>query len=248
MPRLTDLRWLQRWCKNQQIGFGTEREQVDRSRQTRKSQSPSPSRRSSIVSAIFFVSPLVCCPTFAQAPTHVTKTSPSVFVFLIRASDHVKFSSPQVFDEVVGDVYEFLDSRDVHLAIDEFAGRRTSKEEIPLESVLKIARGSGAESLLLLTVDRPMSKWILIEAKCYRTSGSLLWSFVADSGSSITGPITGGTGLRAALKALHKHLEEHIGKEGLPVKSGANDGRARKWGEGKERVSCGGVYHENTSD
>lgn len=221
MPRLARLRWLQRWFKKQRVRFETQHEQVDRSRQTPTGKSPELSRRIGVVSAICLGSFLVYSPSSAQNPTPVTKTSLSVFVFLIRTDNHVKYSSPQVFEEVVDDVYGYLESKRVYLAIDEFGGRRASTEEIPLESVQKIARGSGAESLLLLTVDRPAMKWIRIGAKCYGASGTLLWSFEADSGSSITGPITGKAGLRAALKTLHKRLDEHIGKVGLPVRAEA---------------------------
>jgi len=218
VPRLAHLRWLQGWRKKQRVRFETQRKQVDRSRQTRTGKSPSPSRRIGVVSAICLASFLVCSPSSTQNPTPVPKTALSVFVFLIRTENHVKYSSPQVFEEVVDDVYGYLECKRVYLAIDEFGGRRTSTEDIPLESVQKIARSSGAESLLLMMVDRPATKWIRVEAKCYGASGRLLWSFQADSGSSITGPITGKAGLRAALKTLHKRLDEHIGKEGLPVR------------------------------
>jgi hypothetical protein len=110
-------------------------------------------------------------------------------------------------------------------------------EEMPLDNVQKIARDSGADSLLYLTVDRPLAKWIRVVANCYASSGTLLWTVEADSGSSITGPITGGQGLRAALKTLRRRLGEYLGKEGLPLKAGVEQ---RGGGQGKTLAEQGG--------
>jgi hypothetical protein len=237
VPRLADLRLLLNWKESKRVGFDSQREQLNRSRRTRIEKRPSRSVHMGSVFTLFVVVLYVCVPSVAQDPPVVPQTPHSVFVFLQRTSGHVEFSKPQVFEAVVDDVFAYLNSKNVSLASDEFGGRRSSMEEMPLDNVQKIARDSGADSLLYLTVDRPLAKWIRVVANCYASSGTLLWTVEADSGSSITGPITGGQGLRAALKTLRRRLGEYLGKEGLPLKAGVEQ---RGGGQGKTLAEQGG--------
>jgi hypothetical protein len=136
-----------------------------------------------------------------------------VFVFVQRTKAHVTYSKPEVFHSVVDDVFGYLTTKNVATAVDTFGGRRYSEDEMPLATVRKIARDSGADSLLYLVVDRPAMKWIRITAQCYDSEGKLLWSEEAAS----AGGITGKHGLRVTLDRLHQRLDPHLGQEGLPL-------------------------------
>lgn len=161
-----------------------------------------------------------------QEPQPAPQTQHAVFVFLQRTGSHVKYSKPAVFQDVVEDVFAHLKGMNVAMASDAFGGRRYSEEEMPLETVQKIAHDSGADSLLYLVVDRPAMKWLRVVAQCYDASGKLLWTVEAASG----GGVTGGHGLRVTLDRLHERLDQHVGHEGLPLKApaehpAANQGR-----------------------
>lgn len=163
--------------------------------------------------AVFFA----CLAFHAQEqPPPNPQTPHAVFVFLQRTSGHVKYSTPQVFQTVVEDVFAHLKSINVSMASDEFGGRRYSEEEMTLEAVRKIARDSKADSLLYLIVDRPKTHWIRVVAQCYNSPGELLWREEATERLAITG----GQGLRTTLHKLHQRLDQHVGQEGLPLVSG----------------------------
>jgi hypothetical protein len=58
-----------------------------------------------------------------EQPPPNPQTQHAVFVFLQRTSGHVKYSTPQVFQTVVEDVFAHLKSINVSMASDEFGGR-----------------------------------------------------------------------------------------------------------------------------
>src|SRR5215813_10887523 len=112
----------------------------------------------------------------ARGQTHPplpTEPSPSVFVFLQRTKGHIKYSQPEVFQSVIDGVFAHLQSAGVAMAHDELAGRRSSEEEMSVDTVQRIARSSRADSLLYVVVDRPITKWIRVTATCYDPSGNV---------------------------------------------------------------------------
>ena len=82
---------------------------------------------------------------------------------------------------------------------------------IPVSVLVNIAREAGASSLLLLTVDRPVTKWVKIETEVYDLSGALLWKESVDEG----GGLSGKGGVKKALDKLRKRLDSRLGQPGL---------------------------------
>lgn len=169
-------------------------------------------RLSTLLCALFS---LFGSPTLAKESSPPPPGHHSVFVFMQRTSGHVKYSTSEVFQNVVEDVFAHLNSMNVSIAADSFGGRKSSEDVVPLETVQRIARDSGADFLLHFVVDRPLAKWLRIVANCYDSSGNQLWSEEAASG----GGISGSHGLRVTLARLHQRLDQHLGKPGLPLKS-----------------------------
>lgn len=145
-----------------------------------------------------------------------TATPHSVFVFVMRTKGHQKYSKAEVFQSVVDDVLGYLKEKKVAQAVDEFGGRTHSEDEMPIQSVLNIAKDTGATSVLYLIVDRPVTKWVKVVTRAYDMNGNLLWEEKAESG----GGMSGAHGLRVTLDRLHEALDKHIGKDGLPVQQG----------------------------
>lgn len=138
---------------------------------------------------------------------------PTTLFFVQRTKAHVKLSKPAVFHAVVDDLTAYLDKKHVAIAKDEFGGRTHAEAEMPLSTVLAIARDSRASYLLYLIVDRPVMKWIKVTVRAYDLNGEPLWEETVASG----GGIAGGHGLRVALERLHRELDKRLGQPGLPL-------------------------------
>ena len=150
----------------------------------------------------------------AQQPSGEAPGTPTTFFFVQRTKAHVKWSpKSDVFLAVVDDVSSYLNAHHVSLAKDEFGGRTHAEADMPLSTVLDIARDSQANYLLYLIVDRPLTKWITITVRSYDLSGKQLWQEEASSG----GGLSGGHGLRVTLDRLHKLLDKRLDREGLPL-------------------------------
>ena len=113
-----------------------------------------------------------------------------------RTKTHKERSSGDVFVQAVDKFMMYLQSNDVNLVDDDFFQRRYHEdsrirrlasltedaEALPMSSVISTARVLGADSVLLLEVSRPMTKWIKLEAKCYDLNGSVLWNDYGEHG------------------------------------------------------------------
>lgn len=141
----------------------------------------------------------------------------SVLVFVIRTKGHQKYSKVEVFDTVVKDVFAYLNEKQISLAKDEFGGRTHANDEMPVETVMNIARDANASSVLCLIVDRPVTKWVKVTLRAYDITGKQLWEEKAESG----GGLSGAHGLRVTLDRLRSALDKHVGNEGLPVLAAA---------------------------
>ncbi len=135
----------------------------------------------------------------------------AVYFAAYRTPAHVRYSKPDVFHEVVAGVIKYLESRHVAIVQDPVRKRIETADLIPIPTLVNIARDAGASSLLLLTVDRPKTKWVKVIAEAYDLSGNLLWKEAVDEG----GGLSGKGGVAKALAKLQKRLEPRLGRPGL---------------------------------
>lgn len=152
-------------------------------------------------------------PQSSPAPGAPEDPPGAAFVFAQRTKGHIKHSKSEVFHRVVDDVYSYLATKDVALAKDEFGGRTHAEDEVPISTVLHIARDANATYVLYLIVDRPVTKWIRVTVRCYDLSGKQLW----EDSAADAGGLTGGHGLRVTLDRLHRLLDKRLGQPGLTV-------------------------------
>ena len=146
-----------------------------------------------------------------------TPMQQKVFVFVQRTDRHAKYSKPEVFQDALTDILNYLAAKNIAVAVDEFGGRNHAEGAIPMETVFSIGRDAKANSVLYFVVDRPATKWIKISVQCFDMSGKQLWQEEASNG----GGLSGAHGLEATTKALHGKLDTRIGKECLPVMGSA---------------------------
>ncbi len=159
---------------------------------------------------------LASMPMMAQtAPSEAAASSklPAVFVFADRTDRHAKYSSSEVFHDLLNDVTAFLKESKLSMATDEFGGRSYSENQTPIETIMAIARDNNATSVLHLNVDRPLTKWMKVSVRCYNLDGKLLWEDKAESG----GGMSGGHGLKVTKERLREVLKKHLGQDGLPL-------------------------------
>lgn len=160
--------------------------------------------------------------TAREAAPGTPSESPNdkTFLWVQRTKGHVKYSSADVFHNVVSDLNSYLETHHVSVARDEFGGRDHAESEVALNAVVGIARDAGAKYILYFVVDRPFSKWIKVTVRAYDVSGKQLWQAESSSG----GGLSGGHGLRVTLERLHAELDRRLGEEGLPLLPTSSEG------------------------
>ncbi len=147
-----------------------------------------------------------------------------VFVFVQRTDRHAKYSSPEVFHNVLNDLLEYLKTKNVAIAVDEFGGRNHAEGATPLDTIFNIARDAKATSVMYVVVDRPMTKWLKITVQCFDMNRKQLWQEEASSG----GGLSGGHGFEVSTKKLHAQLDKRLGQDGLPIMAAAKEPVAEK--------------------
>ncbi len=150
---------------------------------------------------------------FAQDTAATAKPEPAVYLVVFRTPAHVRTSSPQVFHGFAQDLWDFLNSKTVPLKVDPERGTIETESPMSVESMLNIARQVDANSLLFVTVDRPMTKWIKVTVKSYGLDGKLQWSEEASDAGSFTGK----GGYKKTLERIEAGLTKRLGGAGLPT-------------------------------
>ena len=136
-------------------------------------------------------------------------TPQTTYVYFQRTGRHVKFGTPEVFDQVVSEFREYLATNRV-AALTE-SNVLTLGAELPLSAVQEMARDSGAVYLLYVLVDRPLSKWLKVTVICYDSSGHSIWQEEVSAGSGLSDKNVA----RDALQKLREKLSPRLGKAGL---------------------------------
>ena len=147
-----------------------------------------------------------------------------VFVFVQRTDRHAKYSSPEVFHNVLNDLLDYLKTKNVAIAVDEFGGRNHAEGATPLDTIFSIASDAKASSVLYVVVDRPVTKWLKITVQCFDMERKQLWQEEASSG----GGLSGSHGFEVSTKKLHAQLDKRVGQDGLPILAAAEEPVAEK--------------------
>jgi hypothetical protein len=147
-----------------------------------------------------------------------------VFVFVQRTDRHAKYSSPEVFHNVLNDLLDYLKGKNVAIAVDEFGGRNHAEGATPLDTIFAIARDAKASSVMYVVVDRPVTKWLKITVQCFDMNRKQLWREEASSG----GGLSGGHGFEVSTKKLHEQLDKRLGQDGLPILAAVKEPVAEK--------------------
>jgi len=142
-----------------------------------------------------------------------------VFVFVQRTDRHAKYSSPEVFHNVLNDLLDYLKTKNVAIAVDEFGGRNHAEGATPLDTIFTIARDAKASSVMYVVVDRPLTKWLKITVQCFDMNRKPLWKEEVSSG----GGLSGGHGFEVCTKKIHAQLDKRVGQDGLPILATAKE-------------------------
>lgn len=142
-----------------------------------------------------------------------------VFVFVQRTDRHAKYSSAEVFHNVLNDLLDYLKAKNVAMAVDEFGGRNHAEGATPLDTIFTIARDAKASSVMYVVVDRPAMKWLKITVQCFDMNRKQLWQEEASSG----GGLSGSHGFEVSTKKLHAQLDKRLGQDGLPILAAAKE-------------------------
>jgi biopolymer transport protein ExbD len=163
-------------------------------------------------------------PPSAAASTAASAEPQKVFVFVQRTDRHAKYSSPEVFHNLLDDLLDYLKTKNVAIAVDEFGGRNHAEGATPLDTIFAIARDAKASGVMYVVVDRPVTKWLKITVQCFDMSQKQLWQEEASSG----GGLSGSHGFEVSTKKLHAQLDKRVGQAGLPIVATAQPDVAEK--------------------
>lgn len=148
-----------------------------------------------------------------QATPVVEKAPASVYMISYRTPAHIRYSKPEIFHGFSQDLLEFLIEERVPIKLDPDRGTIETESAMTLNSMLNIARQVGANSFLLVTIDRPLTKWIKVTVQSYELDGRLIWSEQASDG----GGMKGKGGYDKTLVKIKEALKKRMGGPGLPI-------------------------------
>lgn len=169
-----------------------------------------------LVRAVLFF--MLFAPSFIlpAQPAPLPPAQQAVYVVVYRTPGHVRSSKPEVFHGFATDLAAFLKEKNVPVKVDPERGTIESESPMSVSSMLNIARQVGANSLLFVTVDRPMTKWIKVVVQAYDLDGKLLWT----EDASDAGSMSGKGGYKKTLERIQTDLTKRLGTPGLPVVAG----------------------------
>ena len=150
-----------------------------------------------------------------QEKPETAKSEAAVYMVSYRTSAHIRYSKPDVFHGFSQDLLDFLTESHVPIKMDPDRGTIETESSMSLNSMLNIAGQLGANSLLLVTIDRPFTKWIKVTVQSYGLDGKLMWSEEASDG----GGMTGKGGYDKTLVKIKTFLTKRLGGPGLPLES-----------------------------
>ena len=164
----------------------------------------------------------------APAPAALPKYSGVLFVPW-RAKSHKKLSSEDKFVRASDSALMHLQTKGVDLVDDDFYQRPFHQDprirrlahvtedtkELPLSSVISTARSLGADSVLLLEVSRPTTRWIKLEAQCYDLTGKQLWRAEGTAGNAFSISTKGH--VQKSVNQLTAALDKKLGGSCLPL-------------------------------
>lgn len=122
----------------------------------------------------FFLSFLLGAQSAAPVANQTT-IQPRVLVAAVRTQNHVSLSSAEKFEEAAEGVEEFLREQKVVTAEDPVRRKVRLEGQIPRPALLNIAQDAGASHVLEITVDRPVTSWVDLTARCLDGQGYVLW-------------------------------------------------------------------------
>jgi hypothetical protein len=150
-------------------------------------------------------------PALAQAPAGPAP-SRSVYVAVLRTGKHARFARARTWQEAQDGVFALLRSYAAGTSEDPLRLRLVTEQELPVQSLARLAREAGAGELLQVTIDRPVTRWIKITFACFDAEAGKEWEESADYG----GGISGKDAVSLTLERLKVRLDAHAGGACLP--------------------------------
>lgn len=157
--------------------------------------------------------PLLLVATLCSAWILPARSAPvearrGTFVMAYRTPRHISYSSPDIFHGITQTMLDFLGEHHVPVVRDPERNTIETAEVFSTESMVRLAHEAGADTLLYVTVDRPLTKWIKVTVQCYDLSGKQVWQEEASNG----GGVSGKHGLSATTAKLREKLQARVGQ------------------------------------
>jgi hypothetical protein len=123
-------------------------------------------------------------------------------------------SGAYLLDDAIAAVNDYLTTKKVVIIADPERGVIRTQDTMSPQNMANLARDATADSVLLISVDRPVASWIKLTVGAYDLSGSKLW----EESASYGGGMNGKSAVNKTMEKLQPKLDAHLAKPGLPVK------------------------------
>jgi hypothetical protein len=137
----------------------------------------------------------------------------------VRTRDHMKRSpGGNKFDRAVDGVEVYLRDHHVVLVEDPLRKKVRIEGEATRDTLARIARDAGATNVLELVVNRPMTSWMELTARCWTVAGQSMW----EERAAASNQLTSHGHVEKAIQNLTKKLESRLGGACLVSEPPAN--------------------------
>ena len=133
--------------------------------------------------------------------------SGGAILIAVRTRDHMKRSSVEKFDQAVASVEAYLRDQHVVLIEDPLRKEVRIEGEAPRDTLVRIARDSGAAHILELVVNRPAMSWMELTARCSTVTGETIW----EERAAASNQFTPHAHVEKAVQNLTKKLQTRLG-------------------------------------
>jgi hypothetical protein len=131
-----------------------------------------------------------------------------------RTDNHRAYSTSEVFHGIVDELLLFLKENRLKLANDYLGSSLEFEHKISTYETMALAKKFGASYILVLIVDRPVSKWVKLQLQCLSSEGKLLWE---EEANGSTWGFSGANGVKVAMKKLKSGIANRLKETPLPT-------------------------------
>ena len=135
-----------------------------------------------------------------------------------QTEKHRVYSTNEIYQGIVDDILLYLKQKKLKLANDTLGQSFQTEKIVSIYETTVAAKQLGAEYVLVLTVDRPVTQWVTLRLQCLKADGSVLWEEEAHANAASTWLTLSPTGpVRKTVAKLKSLVSTRLDNYPLPL-------------------------------